>query len=80
MKEDRNDGLGGGVGHRDLMANLLQIAVINKMLPKGFKFELYDTVKRQNENSNNQRTVPQKRKKVRTYYHNVVYESMHFRQ
>jgi hypothetical protein len=31
---------------RDLIANLLQIAVINKMLPKGFKFELFDTVKR----------------------------------
>lgn len=33
-------------GHRDLMANILQIAVINKMLPKGYKFELYETVKR----------------------------------
>lgn len=33
--------------NRDVMANLLQIAVINKMLPKGFRFELFDTVKRQ---------------------------------
>lgn len=47
LKDDRHD------GHRDLMANLLQIAVINKMLPKGFKFELYETVKRQNESNSN---------------------------
>lgn len=28
-------------------ANVLQMAMINKMLPKGFKFEIYDVVKRQ---------------------------------
>jgi len=30
-----------------LMANVLQMAIINKMLAKGFKFEIYDVVKRQ---------------------------------
>ena len=33
-------------GHRDLVANLMQVAMINKMLPKGYKFELLDTIKR----------------------------------
>ena len=28
------------------MANTLQMAVINKLLPKGFKFENFETVKR----------------------------------
>ena len=29
-----------------VMANTLQMAVINKMLPKGFKFENFEAVKR----------------------------------
>ena len=32
--------------HRHLIATQLQVAIINKMLPKGFKFEAYETVKR----------------------------------
>lgn len=32
---------------RHLIATQLQVAIINKMLPKGFKFEAYETVKRQ---------------------------------
>ena len=32
---------------RHLMATQLQVAMINKMLPKGFKFEALETVKRQ---------------------------------
>ena len=35
-----------GGNHRDVIANILQVAMINKMLPKGYKFELYETVKR----------------------------------
>ena len=39
-----------GQGHsRDLIANLLQVALINKMLPKGYRFELQDTVRKQSE-------------------------------
>eukprot|EP00347_Sterkiella_histriomuscorum_P018127 403346686 len=56
-KDDQRD------GQRDIMANLLQIAVINKLLPKGFKFELYETVKRQNDSNTSQRAAPQKRRK-----------------
>lgn len=52
---------------RDLIANLLQIAVINKMLPKGFRFELLDTVKRQNDSSLNARSYGQKRRKVSSF-------------
>ena len=35
--------------NRDLIANLLQVAVINKMLPKGFKFESLEAIKRSND-------------------------------
>ena len=48
---------------RVLVANLLQVAVINKLLPKGFKFELQDIMKRQQEASGPAR-VPLARKKV----------------
>lgn len=57
-KEERRD------ENRDLIANLLQIAVINKMLPKGYKFELFDTIKRQNDSSLASRGYVPKRKKV----------------
>lgn len=30
-----------------ILANVMQMALINKMMPKGFKFELYEVVKRQ---------------------------------
>lgn len=43
---------------RHLIATQLQVAVINKMLPKGFKFELLETVKRQNEQSKQQVKQP----------------------
>lgn len=46
-----------------LIASQLQAAVINKMLPKGFRFELYETVKRQADQANNVRD-PLKRRKV----------------
>jgi FAD synthase len=36
---------------RHLIATQLQVAMINKMLPKGFKFESLETVKRQIEQS-----------------------------
>ena len=49
---------------RDIIANLLQIAVINKMLPKGYRFELYDTVKRQVDQTMASKGINQKRKKV----------------
>ena len=65
---NRNDNFrGDNSGHnRDLMANIMQVAMINKMLPKGYKFELYDTVKRQHDNLQQVRTVPapSKRRKV----------------
>lgn len=64
MEEYKDNRMDGAGTHRDLMANLLQIAVINKMLPKGFKFELYDTVKRQNDTNNNSKIVTTKRRKV----------------
>ncbi len=34
---------------RDLIANLLQVAHINKLLPKGYRFELFEVLKRQND-------------------------------
>ena len=46
------------------MANMLQIAVINKMLPKGFKFELYDTIRKQTEKEDKVAKGPYKRRKV----------------
>lgn len=55
--------------NRMLNANILQVAVINKMLPKGFKFELLDNVKRQVEGApTNPRTVVNKKRKVSTAY------------
>jgi hypothetical protein len=57
---------------RDLLANILQVAVINKMLPKGFKFELQDTIKRQAESSTTNRIIPAKRKNVRPLFLNPL--------
>ena len=44
------------------MANLLQVAMINKMLPKGFRFELLDTVRRQTDATTTKNVIPKKRK------------------
>jgi len=50
---------------RHLIATQLQVAMINKMLPKGFKFESLETVKRQIEQSKQLAKLPvNKRRKV----------------
>ncbi len=53
---------------RHLIATQLQVAMINKMLPKGFKFESFETVKRQLDQAKQQAKVPvNKRRKVITF-------------
>ena len=47
LEENKDtDGAHENTYHRHLIATQLQVAMINKMLPKGFKFESYETVKR----------------------------------
>lgn len=45
-KPQARSNYGGEDRSSDLQANLLQVAYINKILPKGYKFELLDAVKR----------------------------------
>ena len=53
---------------RHLIATQLQVAMINKMLPKGFKFESFETVKRQQDQAKQLTKLPvNKRRKVTTY-------------
>lgn len=54
MEESKLD---KGEGNRDLIANLLQVSVINKMMPIGYKFELFDTIKKQSEQPTVQRGI-----------------------
>ena len=50
---------------RHLIATQLQVAMINKLLPKGFKFESFDTVKRQIDQAKQMAKLPlNKRRKV----------------
>ena len=50
---------------RHLIATQLQVAMINKMLPKGFKFEAYETVKRmQDQAKAAPKTLVNKRRRV----------------
>ena len=52
---------------KHLIATQLQVAMINKMLPKGFKFESFDIVKKQIDQAKQMAKVPlNKRRKV--YY------------
>ena len=51
--------------NRHLIATQLQVAMINKMLPKGFKFESFETVKRQIDQAKQLAKLPlNKRRKV----------------
>ena len=53
---------------RHLIATQIQVAMINKMLPKGYKFESFDAVKRQMDLAKlNSKQPILKRKKVRHY-------------
>ncbi len=49
-----------------MIATQLQVAMINKMLPKGFKFESYDTIKRQTDQSKQLKVPINKRRKEDT--------------
>jgi hypothetical protein len=46
--EEECENMGPRLPHH-INANVIQMAVINKMLPKGFKFDLFEIVKRQSD-------------------------------
>ncbi len=53
--------------HRSLYANQLQIAVINKMLPKGFKFETLENLKQQKANAHLKLLPVKRARRVSSY-------------